>query len=86
MNIPVFSWALGRLAAAAVALFVIAGCSKQPAAATSQTTTPVTHPVTATLEYIPTPIGASVAEFGHPWVTNVAVVDLDQDGLVDVLY
>jgi hypothetical protein len=38
------------------------------------------------LEYVPTPIGAPVSEFGRPIVTNVEIVDLDGDGLLDVLY
>jgi VCBS repeat protein len=47
---------------------------------TSGSTTPI-H-----LEYIPTPIGAPVTDFGRPLVTNVQIVDLDHDGLLDVLY
>ena len=46
-------------------------------------------PATATaarLVYEPVAIGAPVSEFGRPWVTNVQVADLDQDGLADVLY
>lgn len=39
-----------------------------------------------TLQYVPTPVGAPVEEFGHPWVAHVAIVDLDQDGLPDILY
>jgi len=31
-------------------------------------------------------IGAPVAEFGRPLVTNLQIVDLDRDGLADVLY
>ena len=38
------------------------------------------------LEYTPAALGAPVEEFGRPWVTSVQVVDLDQDGLADVLY
>lgn len=38
------------------------------------------------LTYLPTPIGAPASEFGRPWVANVQIVDLDQDGLPDVLY
>lgn len=38
------------------------------------------------LAYTPIPIGASASEFGRPLVTNVQIVDLDQDGLADVLY
>ncbi|HEX9813620.1 MAG TPA: VCBS repeat-containing protein, partial [Myxococcota bacterium] len=40
----------------------------------------------AGVEYLPTPIGAPVDEFGRPLVTNVAIADLDRDGHVDVLY
>jgi hypothetical protein len=40
----------------------------------------------AHLEYIPMPIGAPAADFVRPWVTHVQVVDLDQDGLLDILY
>jgi hypothetical protein len=39
-----------------------------------------------TLAYTPTPIGAPVSEFGRPLVTNLEMVDLDRDGLLDVLY
>jgi hypothetical protein len=38
------------------------------------------------LHYEPIPIGAPVSEFGQPWVTHLKIVDLDQDGLLDVLY
>ncbi len=38
------------------------------------------------LEYAPIAIGAPVSEFGRPIVTNVQIVDLDGDGLADVLY
>jgi hypothetical protein len=40
----------------------------------------------ATLGYEPSPIGAPAADFGRPLVTHVQIVDLDQDGLADVLY
>lgn len=39
-----------------------------------------------TLEYVATPIGAPVSEFGRPLVTNLEMVDLDRDGLLDVVY
>jgi hypothetical protein len=38
------------------------------------------------LEYAPTAIGAPVTEFGRPLVTHLTLVDLDRDGLLDVLY
>ena len=31
----------------------------------------------ANLEYVPTPIGASLSEFDRPMVTNVSVIDLE---------
>ncbi len=38
------------------------------------------------LEYAPIPIGSPVEEFGRPVVTNLHLVDLDGDGLLDVIY
>ena len=38
------------------------------------------------LVYEPITIGAPLGEFGRPWVTNLMIVDLDGDGLNDVLY
>jgi hypothetical protein len=38
------------------------------------------------IRYVPVPIGAPVSEFGQPWVTHLKIVDLDQDGMLDVLY
>ncbi|HEY9153789.1 MAG TPA: VCBS repeat-containing protein [Opitutaceae bacterium] len=40
----------------------------------------------ARLEYIPTAVGSPASYFVRPWVTNVQVVDLDRDGLADILY
>ena len=40
----------------------------------------------ASLRYEPMPIGAPVSEFGQPWVTHLKIVDLDKDGILDVLY
>jgi hypothetical protein len=82
------------LAFAASSLWV--GCSPQAAsdaaataarkaAATSASKAPPS-PAYSKLEYTPIPIGAPVSEFGRPIVTNVEIVDLDQDGLPDILY
>lgn len=38
------------------------------------------------LAYRSEPIGASVESIGRPQVTHLAIADLDQDGLLDVLY
>jgi hypothetical protein len=46
--------------------------------------TPNRRPVVP--EFVPHPVGAPASEFGRPLVTNVHVVDLDRDGLVDILY
>jgi len=40
----------------------------------------------AHLEYEPIPIGAPVSDFGRPMVTHLTIVDLDGDGLLDVIY
>lgn len=40
----------------------------------------------AGLEYLPSPLGAPVSELGRPMVTHVTIVDLDADGLHDILY
>lgn len=40
----------------------------------------------ASLAFEPSAIGAPAADFGRPWVTHLQIVDVDQDGLIDVLY
>jgi len=79
---------------AAVSLAMAAGfggCSRDETSGKGRTagtsaSAAATSAPAPTLEFIPTPIGAPVEEFGHPWVTNLILVDLDQDGLLDVLY
>jgi hypothetical protein len=44
------------------------------------------RPVNTNLVYEPATIGAPVGPNERPLVTNVAIVDLDQDGLADVIY
>jgi hypothetical protein len=46
----------------------------------------VPPPPPAHLEFVPTAIGAPVAEFERPWVTHLEIVDLDRDGRFDVIY
>ncbi|MGY8718899.1 MAG: FG-GAP repeat domain-containing protein [Verrucomicrobiia bacterium] len=46
-------------------------------------TSPAREPL---IKFSPEAIGTSVEEFGRPEVTHVQIVDLDQDGLPDVLY
>ena len=49
---------------------------------------PLVSPVAAApaLAYDPTPIGAPADTFERPLVTHLQIVDLDQDGLPDVIY
>ena len=64
-----------------VAVFLFAGCERQGAEAIEipkQTAT-----VDATTVFTPESIGAPVS--GKPWITNVGIVDLDRDGLPDIL-
>ena len=63
----------------------LSGCSREqsvPPAMQSKIPT-VTTP---RLEYTPSPIGAPAAEFGRPLVTHVQIIDLDGDGLADIVY
>jgi FG-GAP-like repeat len=78
---------LPLVAASATLLLALAGLSacKPGDSANPSAKTPVT-PAAPSLEYIPAPIGAPLSDFGRPMVTNLQVVDLDRDGLVDVLY
>ena len=62
--------------------FVLTGCPRDPA---SRATPPVKTAPSA-MEFVPTPLGAQASDFGRPMVTNVQIVDLDRDGLADVLY
>jgi len=67
----------------ALATLLAAGCrpADAPVASAARPT-----PLPVQLEYRPEPVGAPVSEFGRPMVTNVQVVDLDRDGLQDILY
>lgn len=77
------------LTAAAAAL--VAGCGKPGSAASNQpregsSAGPPQQAASPALNYTPTAIGAPAAEFGRPLVTHLDLVDLDGDGLLDVLY
>lgn len=75
---------LGLLAAGGAALV---SCRRGDEAAPATLTTGAAAPaVPPALDYVPMAIGAPLAEFGRPLVTNVQIVDLDRDGLPDVLY
>jgi hypothetical protein len=66
-------WILHRPAAPGDAL--------APVSTTAQSTPAINGPV-----YEPIAIGAPIEAFGRPLVTHVNIADLDQDGLLDVLY
>lgn len=85
-----FTRMLGWTAVTASVL-ILSGCKpRDPAsAATPAAPRAPLRPLSAAeahLEYVPKAIGAPVSEFGRPMVTHVALIDLDRDGLLDVLY
>src|SRR3954471_12417385 len=65
------------------ALLLATGCSKSAKPADAPASKPAAAPA---LAYQPLAIGAPVAPGERPLVTHLQVVDLDQDGLVDVIY
>lgn len=71
----------------ALVTVILSGCRREnaghPASASARDPAPA---AVGTLEYVPTPIGAPIEEFGRPMVTHVKIVDLDRDGMLDVLY
>lgn len=80
------AWILVSVVAVVIGAIVATRSGPAPPAAPGG---PRPAPVAAAavrLEYVPTAVGAPVAEFGRPLVTHVNVADLDQDGLLDVLY
>lgn len=62
----------------------LAGCAPEPVEKPAARSVPPA--AFGKLEFVPAAIGAPTEEFGRPLVTNVQIVDLDRDGLVDVLY
>lgn len=65
--------------------FLVSGCSREAVEDSSAAVGPHVKAL-ARVEYVPMPIGAPVSEFVRPMVTHVQIVDLDRDGLADVLY
>ncbi len=68
-----------------LAATTVIGC-KPAAPSTANTPTPAPVPAPPALAYDSVPIGAPVGPDDRPLVTHLQVVDLDQDGLVDVIY
>ena len=87
MRLPRILLFLGA-AGAIVAAMLIVGRGPESSGPSAPSAAPPRRPQArfAPLEYVPTAIGAPVSEFGRPVVTNVEIVDLDRDGLPDVLY
>lgn len=87
-----YLWALLALSAAALAVLTGMGCRRKADGPSDSRPAPrrlTPKPLTAAeaqLEYVPTPLGSPASEFGRPMVTHLAVLDLDVDGLIDVLY
>jgi hypothetical protein len=82
---PFAAPALRALALASGLSVAFFGCSReQPSTARSPNN--AATPASPRLEYSPSAIGAPVAEFGRPLVTHLEIVDLDKDGLADVVY
>ncbi len=63
------------------ALLWFAGCAREEAPIALAPLPP--KPVDDTALFKPTPIGAPVD--GHPWIAQIEPVDLDKDGLMDIL-
>jgi len=64
------------------ALLASAGCERHEAAAPAEVVV-ARAPVEDTARFSPEPIGAAFE--GKPWISHVNIVDLDQDGLPDIL-
>ena len=82
-----FVWALavvGALGAGWAAVWLFK--SPEPSSTETAPATSASPAPTPPLEYSAIPVGSPASDFVRPWVTNVQVVDLDRDGLADILY
>ncbi len=68
----------------AVALYFSTQAKPANNRAATQPESVATTPVQ--LEYVPEPIGAPASEFVRPLISHIEIVDLDQDGIADILY
>lgn len=74
-----------RFALAGFLGLAISSCSRERPVAPPAPANPAV-PVKLGSAYNPVSIGAPVAEFGRPLVTHLQIVDLDGDGLADIVY
>jgi hypothetical protein len=76
---------LAILFAAIAALAAVSGCGRPEAGITRPVTTSKKTPVALALSYLkPQAIGATFTQ--PPWIAHLTAVDLDQDGLLDVVF
>lgn len=80
-----FGSLFNRCVLAAFLGLALSGCSRERSVAPPSPAAPAV-PAGLGLKYNPVPIGAPVAEFGRPLVTHLQIVDLDGDGLADIVY
>jgi hypothetical protein len=74
----------GRVAPAVCLCLTLTGCAPESDPKPATRSAPAV--TFGSLEFMPSPLGAPVEEFSRPIVTKVQIVDLDRDGLPDVLY
>ena len=65
------------------AITLVSSCRRSEPAPLASTIIAKPAAIVDTSYLIPSPIGGPVT--GHPWITHVTTVDLDQDGLMDVI-
>lgn len=68
-----------------LASLLLSGCVRDSAPSTAATRE-TRRAAVDSLVFVAAGIGAPMSEFGRPMVTHVKLVDLDRDGLLDVLY
>lgn len=81
--------AVGGVVVATAAYLLLSPVTKPtpaPPAVPAATATSYAAVPAPALTYLPVPIGAPVGTDDRPLVTNLQVIDLDRDGMVDVIY
>ena len=82
--IVILSGILGLIVAALIGIVAALVVNKPPAGGVLFGTPSSDRQVD--LSYSPIAIGTPADDFGRPMVTNLQIVDLDQDGLLDIIY